>query len=76
MLGVSIKLSDVCCATCAILDKPEPKVCNKGLKGDGNCDDVNNHVECEWDGGDCCPKSVKGGVVINKFCNEVACVRE
>ena len=81
LLGVSMKLSDVCCGTCAALttpkpkvttQKPEPKVCNQGFKGDDNCDDVNNHVGREWDGGDCCPKSVKGGEVKTKYCDEVA----
>ena len=27
-------------------------------KGDGYCDDGNNHEGCEWDGGDCCGENV------------------
>ena len=26
--------------------------------GDGNCDDVNNNEQCQWDGGDCCGDNV------------------
>ena len=40
-------------------------------KGDGNCDDDNNNDGCDYDGGDCCAKSVKNGKVKTKFCNEV-----
>merc|ERR1712048_1198641 len=43
-------------------------------KGDGNCDDVNNNKGCEYDGGDCCASTVKGGEVSRKFCKECACV--
>ena len=28
--------------------------CNGALIGDGFCDDQLNHVECNYDGGDCC----------------------
>ena len=31
--------------------------------GDGYCDGVNNKAMCSWDGGDCCPSTVQGGVV-------------
>ena len=40
-------------------------------KGDGNCDDENNNKGCEYDGGDCCYKSVEGGVVKKDYCEEV-----
>ena len=40
-------------------------------KGDGNCDDDNNNEACDYDGGDCCAKTVKGGVVKTPFCKQV-----
>ena len=42
-------------------------------KGDGNCDDENNNKGCEYDGGDCCYKTVKNGVVQKAYCKEVGC---
>ena len=41
-------------------------------KKDGNCDDDNNNAGCEYDGGDCCPKSVEGGEVKKKYCKKVS----
>ena len=47
------------------------------FKGDGNCDDNNNNDACDYDGGDCCPKTVKNkkgfpkGKVKTKFCSQV-----
>merc|ERR1712037_781544 len=43
-------------------------------KGDGNCDDENNNKACAFDGGDCCYKSVKGGIVKKNFCKECKCI--
>ena len=42
-------------------------------KGDGNCDDNNNNKGCEYDGGDCCYKTVKDGIVQTKYCDKVSC---
>ena len=42
-------------------------------KGDGNCDDGNNNAGCEFDGGDCCAKSV-GGTVQKYYCKECKCL--
>ena len=42
-------------------------------KGDGNCDDENNNKGCEYDGGDCCYKTVSGGVVKKDYCEKVGC---
>merc|ERR1712019_297664 len=44
------------------------------MGGDGNCDDENNNKDCDYDGGDCCPKTVAGGVVKTKYCQKCACV--
>merc|ERR1719198_1808827 len=43
-------------------------------KGDGNCDDENNNKGSEYDGGDCCAKTVAGGEVSKKFCSKCECV--
>ena len=42
-------------------------------KGDGVCDDNNNNKDCDYDGGDCCAKTVKGGKLKTKFCKKVTC---
>ena len=39
------------------------------FKGDGPCDDGNNHEGCEYDGGDCC-----GSNVYTDFCSECQCL--
>ena len=69
------KLSDACCATCKKVEKamPKPKkTCGSvQYKGDGICDDDNNHKGCAYDGGDCCPKSVAGGAVKKTYCKKV-----
>ena len=32
--------------------------CNQYWKADGECDDINNNVDCSYDGGDCCGSNV------------------
>ena len=39
------------------------------LKGDTFCDDLNNNVGCDWDGGDCCGPNVK-----TDYCTECECL--
>ena len=53
--------------------KPAASCGSAEYKGDGNCDDNNNNKGCEFDGGDCCDKSVKGGKVKKDYCKEVGC---
>ena len=59
----------------------EPAGCEKPqYQGDGNCDDINNVAGCDYDGGDCCAKSVmkngvKTGKVKTPFCTEVGVER-
>merc|ERR1712159_7453 len=55
---------------------PKPKeTCGApSYKGDGNCDDNNNNAGCEYDGGDCCAKSVQGGKVQTKYCKQCKCI--
>ena len=36
--------------------------------GDGYCDDMNNHVNCDYDGGDCCLTPIK-----TDYCSECIC---
>ena len=82
MVGQDISLSDVCCATCKKMNKPKkttpkPKACGSPeYKGDGNCDDDNNHKGCGYDGGDCCAGSVKGGKVKKNYCKVVGFVTD
>merc|ERR1712178_623464 len=69
------------CKACACLD-PDNKSdsnCKGGCqfpnyKGDGNCDDENNNCGCQYDGGDCCAKTVKGGKVNGKYCKQCKCL--
>merc|ERR1712078_231902 len=44
------------------------------MGGDGNCDDENNNKGCEYDGGDCCAKTVDGYEVSKKYCSKCECV--
>ena len=45
--------------------------CNQGWIGDGYCDDINNNVGCNFDGGDCC-----GANVNTDYCTECLCLEE
>jgi hypothetical protein len=82
LVGQDVSLSDVCCATCKKMNKPKkttpkPKACGSPqYKGDGNCDDNNNHKGCGYDGGDCCVASVKGGKVKKDYCKAVGFVTD
>merc|ERR1712178_131209 len=60
------------CKACQCLD-PENQS-NRNCKGYGNCDDNNNNCGCAYDGGDCCAKTVKGGTVKTKYCQECKCL--
>merc|ERR1712037_982092 len=68
------------CKACKCIDpknqgKPSKSTCGSPkYKGDGNCDDENNNKGCDYDGGDCCAKSVKGGQVKTKFCKVCKCI--
>ena len=42
--------------------------CNHYI-GDGFCDDINNNLDCTYDGGDCC-----GANVITQYCAECLCL--
>lgn len=49
------------CTKCKCLDpKVKTKCENQHLKGDKHCDPQNNHVDCEFDGGDCCGPKLTG----------------
>merc|ERR1719263_1234668 len=66
------------CKKCKCLDPnpkaPKPPACGQEeYKGDGNCDDDNNNKGCEYDGGDCCAKSL-GGPVKKAYCKECKCL--
>ena len=46
-----------------------PPVCNTGWIADGFCDDANNHMDCSYDGGDCC-----GSNVNTNYCQVCQCL--
>ena len=39
------------------------------FKGNGKCDDANNILECDYDGGDCCGCTIEKGT-----CTECECL--
>ena len=43
--------------------------CSMFFHGDGTCDDINNNMECGYDGGDCC-----GCDVVTFYCTECQCL--
>ena len=43
--------------------------CNYGWIGDNYCDDMNNNMECNYDGGDCCGLSVN-----TQYCTYCQCI--
>ena len=46
-----------------------PPGCNLGWIADGFCDDGNNHMDCSYDGGDCC------GIYVNTaYCQVCNCL--
>merc|ERR1712187_52686 len=68
------KVNKKYCKQCKCKDTTKPSTCGSPLyKGDGNCDDDNNNKGCDYDGGDCCAKSVKGGYVQKNYCKECKC---
>ena len=46
-----------------------PDACQGSWIGDGECDDINNTEECQWDGGDCC-----GDSVVTDHCSACECL--
>ena len=46
-----------------------PGGCNAAWTGDMYCDDINNNMECGYDGGDCC-----GCDVHTDYCTECQCL--
>ena len=46
-----------------------PPACNTGWIADGFCDDINNHMDCSYDGGDCC-----GCNINTEWCTECQCL--
>merc|ERR1711939_1286485 len=67
------------CSECKCIDpdnqgESAPGCGSIKYKGDGNCDDNNNNEGCDYDGGDCCYKTVKGGQVKKTYCTECQCI--
>ena len=46
-----------------------PTTCNTGWIGDYYCDDINNNMDCNYDGGDCC-----GCNANTQYCTECQCL--
>ena len=46
--------------------------CNSEWIGDNFCDDINNNMDCSYDGGDCCASC--GDVVNTLFCSACRCL--
>ena len=46
--------------------------CNSEWIGDNFCDDINNNMDCSYDGGDCCASC--GDVVNTLFCSACKCL--
>ena len=46
--------------------------CNSEWIGDNFCDDINNNMDCSYDGGDCCASC--GDVVNTLFCSACTCL--
>ena len=68
------------CTECQCLDPngsgggttcPQTTTCNNkpGWIGDNYCDDINNHLDCNYDGGDCC-----GCNIDTIYCTECQCL--
>merc|ERR1712210_166606 len=65
------------CKACKCIDPKagkKPACGSPKYKGDGVCDDDNNNKDCEYDGGDCCYKTVKGGELNLKYCEKCKCI--
>ena len=43
--------------------------CNIGWIADGYCDDINNNMECSYDGGDCCGPNAN-----TQYCSDCSCL--
>ena len=43
--------------------------CNQGWIADGYCDDINNNLDCTYNGGDCCGPNVN-----TDWCTECQCL--
>ena len=46
----------------------EGEVCCEEWKSDGQCDDINNNILCNYDEGDCC-----GNDAFRQFCFNCSC---
>merc|ERR1712172_361934 len=57
--SANLKHPDHClCSAANYTDDPNKRCFNLDWKGDGVCDDENNHGGCDFDGGDCCGEDV------------------
>jgi len=54
-------------------DSEDNGSCDDELKGDGQCDEVNDKFKCDWDYGDCCKKNWIGNGRCNPRNNFIGC---
>ena len=54
----------------------EDSPCRDDWKGDGECDDVNNNAECNYDYGDCCKKDWIGDGECDDRNNFITCITD
>merc|ERR1740129_723344 len=54
-------------------EKDSDGTCDNELKGDGQCDEVNDKAKCDWDYGDCCKKNWFGNGRCNARNNFTGC---
>ena len=47
----------------------DQQLCFANNNGNGFCDDANNHIGCDFDGGDCC-----GSCVVTVHCSQCVCL--
>ena len=55
----------------ALISTTKPCDGNRNWINDTYCDDNNNNVECQWDGGDCCNNMKIGW---NNYCTACKCL--
>merc|ERR1740129_1022246 len=54
-------------------EKDSDGTCDNELKGDGQCDEVNDKAKCDWEYGDCCKKNWIGNGRCNARNNFIGC---
>ena len=72
-MGKIIRILPVDFMFISVLDSEDNGTCDDELKGDGQCDEVNDKAKCDWDYGDCCKKNWIGNGRCNARNNFIGC---